>query len=219
MDEETDGKLKFETSKEVEVLNTFDAMGLREDLLRGLYAYGANAARKAVTVCCKSRPSATCSHPKARKQQVRTGRVAASCCLSATAPRARAPPGPRPLVQTRGWSLDNSPRSLLNCAPLPRPRETLGDPAACDRADDQGPRRHRPGPVRCRLGLAIPARLPLRSHAMPSLRVHSCPPPLAFARLRRTCNEGPHVRRTCNALESTPPRHGADLVRGGRRHG
>eukprot|EP01052_Picozoa_sp_SAG31_P019535 SAG31_NODE_1428_length_8391_cov_4.335866_11_plen_63_part_00 len=40
MDEENDGKLKFETSKEVEVLRTFDAMALKEDLLRGLYAYG-----------------------------------------------------------------------------------------------------------------------------------------------------------------------------------
>jgi len=35
-----DEKLVFETSGEVEVLPTFDDIGLREDLLRGLYAYG-----------------------------------------------------------------------------------------------------------------------------------------------------------------------------------
>ena len=40
MDEDADGKLSFETSKEVEVQGSFDAMGLREDLLRGLYSYG-----------------------------------------------------------------------------------------------------------------------------------------------------------------------------------
>lgn len=32
--------LEFETSDGVEVINSFDAMGLREDLLRGIYAYG-----------------------------------------------------------------------------------------------------------------------------------------------------------------------------------
>lgn len=34
-----DNKLKFETSEEVKVAPTFDAMGLKEDLLRGVYAY------------------------------------------------------------------------------------------------------------------------------------------------------------------------------------
>merc|ERR1712093_197004 len=34
-----DAKLKFETSEEVKVAPTFDAMGLKEDLLRGIYAY------------------------------------------------------------------------------------------------------------------------------------------------------------------------------------
>ena len=32
--------LIFETSEEVEVVPTFDALGLKEDLLRGVYAYG-----------------------------------------------------------------------------------------------------------------------------------------------------------------------------------
>ena len=31
---------EFETSEDVEVIPTFDSMGLREDLLRGIYAYG-----------------------------------------------------------------------------------------------------------------------------------------------------------------------------------
>ena len=32
--------VEFETSEDVEVVPTFDSMGLREDLLRGIYAYG-----------------------------------------------------------------------------------------------------------------------------------------------------------------------------------
>ena len=37
---ETDAKLAFDTSNGVTVQTTFDEMGLREDLLRGIYAYG-----------------------------------------------------------------------------------------------------------------------------------------------------------------------------------
>lgn len=33
-------KVEFETSEDVKVIPTFDAMNLREDLLRGIYAYG-----------------------------------------------------------------------------------------------------------------------------------------------------------------------------------
>ena len=40
VDRDEDEALSFETSKEVGVVGTFDAMGLREDLLRGLYSYG-----------------------------------------------------------------------------------------------------------------------------------------------------------------------------------
>ena len=32
--------LEFETSEDVDVTPTFDSMGLREELLRGIYAYG-----------------------------------------------------------------------------------------------------------------------------------------------------------------------------------
>ena len=35
-----DASLVFETSKEVTVTPSFDAMGLKEDLLRGIYTYG-----------------------------------------------------------------------------------------------------------------------------------------------------------------------------------
>lgn len=35
-----DATMVFETSKGVDVVSTFDGMGLREDLLRGIYAYG-----------------------------------------------------------------------------------------------------------------------------------------------------------------------------------
>merc|ERR1712117_584379 len=32
--------VEFETSEDVDVIPTFDSMGLREDLLRGVYSYG-----------------------------------------------------------------------------------------------------------------------------------------------------------------------------------
>lgn len=32
--------VEFETSEDVEVIPTFNSMGLREELLRGIYAYG-----------------------------------------------------------------------------------------------------------------------------------------------------------------------------------
>ena len=38
--EEDLANVEFETSEDVEVIPTFDRMGLREDLLRGIYAYG-----------------------------------------------------------------------------------------------------------------------------------------------------------------------------------
>lgn len=37
---ENDENLQFETSAEVKLYNTFDSMNLREDLLRGIYAFG-----------------------------------------------------------------------------------------------------------------------------------------------------------------------------------
>ena len=37
---EDDSKIVFETSEEVNVTPTFDSMKIREDLLRGIYAYG-----------------------------------------------------------------------------------------------------------------------------------------------------------------------------------
>ena len=33
-------KLVFETTADIHVISTFDSMGLKEDLLRGIYAYG-----------------------------------------------------------------------------------------------------------------------------------------------------------------------------------
>lgn len=34
--------VEFETSEEVDVIPTFDKMGLKNDLLRGIYSYGKN---------------------------------------------------------------------------------------------------------------------------------------------------------------------------------
>lgn len=39
MDHEAHKKLTFETSADVKVVSTFDSMGLKEDLVRGIYAY------------------------------------------------------------------------------------------------------------------------------------------------------------------------------------
>ena len=39
-DEEDPTKVEFETSEEVDVVPTFDQLKLREDLVRGIYAYG-----------------------------------------------------------------------------------------------------------------------------------------------------------------------------------
>ena len=38
--DDEDAKLVFETSEEVKVTRSFDSMKLREDLVRGIYAYG-----------------------------------------------------------------------------------------------------------------------------------------------------------------------------------
>ena len=40
--EEDLANVEFETSEDVDVVPTFDSLGLREDLLRGIYAYGKN---------------------------------------------------------------------------------------------------------------------------------------------------------------------------------
>jgi ATP-dependent RNA helicase len=40
MDFDKDENINFETTKGVTVVSTFDSMGIREDLLRGLYSYG-----------------------------------------------------------------------------------------------------------------------------------------------------------------------------------
>ena len=34
--------IEFETSEEVDVTPTFDSLGLRDELIRGIYAYGSN---------------------------------------------------------------------------------------------------------------------------------------------------------------------------------
>jgi hypothetical protein len=49
--------VEFETSEDVEVIASFDQMNLREDLLRGIYAYGKHDTVLTVTVT-----DGTCSH-------------------------------------------------------------------------------------------------------------------------------------------------------------
>lgn len=39
-EDEDPTKIEFETSEDVDVVPTFDQLKLREDLLRGVYAYG-----------------------------------------------------------------------------------------------------------------------------------------------------------------------------------
>lgn len=50
---DADEKIEFETSEDVEIVPSFDAMGLKDELLRGIYAYGA-AYRP--NMCCCSDP-------------------------------------------------------------------------------------------------------------------------------------------------------------------
>lgn len=40
-DDEGGARVEFTTSKDLQVYPTFEAMGLKEDLLRGIYNYGA----------------------------------------------------------------------------------------------------------------------------------------------------------------------------------
>lgn len=40
IDRESDSKMAFDTSDSVKVMPTFDSLNLKEDLLRGIYAYG-----------------------------------------------------------------------------------------------------------------------------------------------------------------------------------
>ena len=47
---EEDATMVFETSKGVSVVPTFDTMGLREELLRGIYAYGEDGSLSVCTV-------------------------------------------------------------------------------------------------------------------------------------------------------------------------
>lgn len=54
--EEDMTKVEFETSEEVDVTPTFDTMGLREDLLRGIYAYG----RSRICAASRGRVSSGC---------------------------------------------------------------------------------------------------------------------------------------------------------------
>ena len=39
-DYDADEQMEFTQTEDVEVLSSFDTMGLKEDLLRGIYAYG-----------------------------------------------------------------------------------------------------------------------------------------------------------------------------------
>lgn len=39
-DFDSDEQIEFTQNEDIEVLNSFDTMGLKEDLLRGIYAYG-----------------------------------------------------------------------------------------------------------------------------------------------------------------------------------
>lgn len=63
-----DATMVFETSKEVTVVNTFDRMNLRQDLLRGIYAYG-----KPLRLLCEPRlvsfPRAGFEKPSAIQQR------------------------------------------------------------------------------------------------------------------------------------------------------
>lgn len=39
IDRDSDAKMNFDTNEKVQVMGTFDSLNLKEDLLRGIYAY------------------------------------------------------------------------------------------------------------------------------------------------------------------------------------
>ena len=39
IDRENDAKMAFDTNEKVQVISSFDSLNLKEDLLRGIYAY------------------------------------------------------------------------------------------------------------------------------------------------------------------------------------
>jgi ATP-dependent RNA helicase len=59
IDRNVDGKMEFNTSKEVSVVPTFDGMRLKENLLRGIYSYGYESPSavqsRAIVQICKGR--------------------------------------------------------------------------------------------------------------------------------------------------------------------
>jgi ATP-dependent RNA helicase len=59
IDRNADDKMEFATSKEVTVAPTFEAMHLKENLLRGIYAYGYESPSavqsRAIVQVCKGR--------------------------------------------------------------------------------------------------------------------------------------------------------------------
>jgi ATP-dependent RNA helicase len=58
-DDDDLANVEFETSEDVEVIPTFDSMGLREDLLRGVYAYGKISPESLLFKFCKRALSIT----------------------------------------------------------------------------------------------------------------------------------------------------------------
>jgi len=59
IDRKADERMEFNTSKEVQVAPTFEAMHLKENLLRGIYAYGYESPSavqsRAIVQICKGR--------------------------------------------------------------------------------------------------------------------------------------------------------------------
>lgn len=39
IDRESDAKMAFDTNEKIQVMTSFDSLNLKEDLLRGIYAY------------------------------------------------------------------------------------------------------------------------------------------------------------------------------------
>ena len=74
--------IDFETSDDVDVTPTFDALGLREDLVRGIYAYGKRASKCGVEITGIYRIREAVCHPAACHQAHRE-RARRHCPVSA----------------------------------------------------------------------------------------------------------------------------------------
>ena len=187
MDFDKDENITFDTSKGVKVVSTFDSMGIREDLLRGLYSYGfekPSAIQQRAIVPITQRPRRHRAGAVRYRQDVHD--------LPRALPDARhqhpRDPGPRALPHARARHADGEDRA--------RARQLH------ERA---GPRVHRRAVHRRRHPQARPRRTHRQRHPGPRLRHDQATKP------SHSEHQGAHLGRS--GRDAKQRIQGADLRR------